>query len=70
MAFKDILYEYLYPKIKAGEVLPTFSDMAVQLQISEKSKSLISRSLHQLARDGRLALTKQGRALTIELPRK
>lgn len=68
--FRDKLYKYIsdYANQQGGS--PTFAEMTEAMGISPRSKSLITRSLRILAKEGKVTLTKQGRQLIIALSTK
>ncbi|MEO8402914.1 MAG: transcriptional repressor LexA [Gammaproteobacteria bacterium] len=68
--FRDKLYKYIsnYANQQGGS--PTFAEMTEAMGISPRSKSLITRSLRILAKEGKVTLTKQGRQLVIALSTK
>lgn len=68
--FREKLYEYLSDAIKRDCGSPSFAEMTEAMGISPRSKSLITRSLRALQKEGKLLLNKDGRRLAISLPHK
>lgn len=68
--FRTKLYKYLSERIGESGTSPSFAEIIEAMGISPHSKSLITRSLRILEKEGKLKLTKQGRRLLIELVNK
>lgn len=68
--FRDNLYKYIAKHIVECGNCPSFAQMTAALNISPRSKSLISRNLRMLEKEGRITLQKQGRSLQIALTAK
>lgn len=68
--FQANLYEFISQRINESGYSPSFSEITAGLGISPRSKSLITRSLRVLEKEGKLILKKQGRHLQISLSTK
>lgn len=68
--FQENLCRFISEYIQSHNSSPSFSEITEAMAISPRSKSLITRSLRTLAKEGRLVLTKQGRNLHISLASK
>lgn len=68
--FQTNLYQFILNYIEEHSCSPSFKEITSGLGISPRSKSLVTRSLRALAKEGKIALTKQGRQLLISLPTK
>lgn len=68
--FRTSLYQYISEYITEYSDSPSFSEMIEALGISPRSKSLITRSLRMLEKEGKIKLVKQGRRLIIALTSK
>jgi repressor LexA len=68
--FRTNLYNYLSDYIAQNNNSPSFGEITQAMGISPRSKSLITRSLHILEKEGKVILTKQGRRLLITLTSK
>jgi len=66
--FRDKLYNFITDYIEQYDHSPAFAEITAAMHISPRSKSLITRSLRALAKEGKLLLTKDGRRLLISLP--
>jgi len=65
--FQETLYQFVSKFLTENERSPSFGEITQALAISPRSKSLISRSLRALEREGKLILKKEGRCLSISL---
>lgn len=70
MKFREKLYKFVSEYISENNYSPTFAEITLAIGISPRSKSLITRNLRTLEKEGRLLLKKAGRRLLIELPPK
>ena len=68
--FREKLYEFISVYDGQYNRSPSFSDMTQAMGISPRSKSLITRSLRALEKEGKLQLMKEGRRLIISLQSK
>jgi repressor LexA len=68
--FRENLYKFLSEYINQYGISPSFADITHAMGISPRSKSLITRSLRALEREGKLVLCKEGRRLLISLSTK
>ncbi len=68
--FRENLYKFLSDYINQHESSPSFAEMTYAMGISPRSKSLITRSLRTLEKEGKVLLIKEGRRLLISLPTK
>ena len=68
--FRENLYKYISDYIGKYNNSPSFSEITEAMGISPLSKSLITRSLRILEKEGRLHLEKRGRNLQISLSNK
>jgi repressor LexA len=68
--FQTRLYDFISDHIDKSGCSPSFSDITQGLGISARSKSLITRSLRALEKEGKVKLAKQGRQLLISLSSK
>lgn len=68
--FQQNLYNYITEYIALHSYSPNFNEMIAAMGISSNSKSLITRSLRALNKEGKIILKKQGRKLLIDLPQK
>jgi hypothetical protein len=69
-SFRENLYQFLEDHLKQTDHSPSFAEMTEAMGISPRSKSLITRSLRQLEKEGKLVLAKEGRRLLITLASK
>lgn len=65
--FRETLLQFLVRHLSELGQSPSFSEITTAMGISPRSKSLITRSLRQLEKEGKLRLTKSGKRLTISL---
>jgi repressor LexA len=65
--FRDHLYQFLTDYITQYDRSPSFAEMTHAMEISPRSKSLITRNLKVLEKEGKLILKKEGRRLLITL---
>src|SRR5262245_16822930 len=65
--FREKLYEFISEYINQYSNSPSFAEMTNAMGISPRSKSLITRSLRALEKDGKIVLTKDGRRLLVSL---
>lgn len=68
--FQLNLYHMIADYLKQYGTSPTYTEMTAALGISARSKSLITRGLRQLEKEGRLILKREGRRLLLALPTK
>ncbi len=68
--FQSNLYEYLASYIKDSGSSPSYAEIIAAMRISPNSKSLITRSLRALNKEGKILLEKDGRRLLISLSSK
>ncbi len=68
--FRENLYKFLSDYINQNGNSPSFAEMTYAMSISPRSKSLITRSLRALEKEGKVLLIKEGRRLLISLPTK
>lgn len=68
--FRENLYKFISEFIHQHGYSPTFAEMTAAMGISPRSKSLITRSLRLLEKEGKLVLSKEGRRLLISLSTK
>jgi repressor LexA len=68
--FRENLYEYLAQYLAQYETSPTFAEMIEAMGISPRSKSLITRNLRALEKEGKVKLSRVGRRLFISLSAK
>src|SRR3990167_7662851 len=68
--FQQNLYKFITEHLSAHHCSPTFHDMTSAMGISPRSKSLITRSLRALNKEGKITLKKEGRKLLISLTQK
>lgn len=68
--FQTGLYKYITDYLALHACSPSYGEMTSAMGISPKSKSLITRSLRALSKQGKLNLKKEGRKLLILLPQK
>lgn len=66
-SFRDNLYQFLSEYIDQYGNSPSFTEITVAMGISQRSKSLITRSLRLLEKQGKVTLVKEGRRLIISL---
>lgn len=69
-SFRNKLYEYVSTHLEQHASSPSFSEITEAMKISPRSKSLITRTLRTLEKEGRLHLSKEGRRLSISLHNK
>ncbi len=67
LSFRERLIKFIVQYIDDHNKSPNFSEIIVALGISPHSKSLITRSLRILEKEGKLRLTKEGRYVSITL---
>lgn len=65
--FQEDLYIFIANYLRSHGFSPLYKEMTVAMGIGSQSKSLITRSLRALEREGKLELTKVGRRLHIAL---
>lgn len=70
IGFRENLYKFIADYINQYGNSPSFAEMTAAMGISPRSKSLITRSLRTLEKEGKLALIKEGRRLLISLTAK
>lgn len=68
--FQTSLYQFITNYIQEKGNSPSFAEITAGMGISPRSKSLITRSLRALEKEGNLSLAKQGRKLLISLTTK
>jgi repressor LexA len=68
--FQHHLYRVVAEYLNRYGVSPTYTEITTALGISTRSKSLITRGLRQLEKEGRLILKREGRRLLLALPNK
>ncbi|MHB1949634.1 MAG: transcriptional repressor LexA [Gammaproteobacteria bacterium] len=68
--FQSNLYQFIAAYLSENNYSPSFADITQGMGISPRSKSLITRSLRALEKEGKVILTKQGRHLLISLSSK
>jgi len=68
--FRVKLCNFISDYINQYNNSPSFAEMTEAMSISPRSKSLITRSLRALEKEGKLALTKEGRRLSISFLQK
>ncbi len=68
--FQETLYQFLSNYLGEKNCSPSFSEMTIAMGISPRSKSLITRSLRALNKQGKIVLEKKGRRLLISLSSK
>jgi repressor LexA len=65
--FQANLFQYLSEYIAQYNDSPSFGNITEAMGISPRSKSLVTRSLYALEKEGKVVLTKKGRRLLITL---
>lgn len=70
ISFRENMYQFLSEYINQYDYSPSFAEITHAMGISPRSKSLITRSLRALEKDGKLVLIKEGRRLLISLSTK
>jgi len=70
LSFREKLYQFLSDHIHQSGTSPSFADMTAAMEISPRSKSLITRNLRALEKEGKVILNKNGRYLSISLSSK
>lgn len=68
--FRNQLYQFIASYIQQYGCSPSFFDMTAAMEISPRSKSLISRSLKTLEKEGLVSLKKSGRQVVITIKHK
>ena len=68
--FQTKVYYFLSEHIRENNCSPSFAEITHAMGISPRSKSLITRSLRALEKEGKLTLAKQGRQLSLSLTTK
>jgi repressor LexA len=68
--FQTNLYNFVSEYITQNSNSPSFSEITEAMGISPSSKSLITRSLRALGKEGKIVLKKEGRRLLISLSTK
>lgn len=68
--FREKLYIFISEYISQYNNSPSFAEMTAAMEISPRSKSLITRNLRILEKEGKLQLLKEGRRLLIKLSHK
>lgn len=68
--FREEMYIFLSEYINQYNTSPSFAEITAAMGISPRSKSLITRSLRTLEKEGKLLLVKEGRRLLIKLSNK
>lgn len=66
-SFRDKLHHYLTDYCTNNDSSPSYAEITIAMGISSRSKSLITRSLRILEKEGKLILRKEGRRLHIAL---
>jgi SOS-response transcriptional repressor LexA len=69
-SFRENLYQFLSEHLHQFGTTPSFADMTAAMGISPRSKSLITRNLRALEKEGRVVLTKNERRLLISFSSK
>ena len=67
VSFRENLYQFLSEHINQFGTSPSFAEITAAMEISPRSKSLITRNLRILEKEGKVILTKDGRRLLISL---
>lgn len=70
ISFRANLYHFIASYINEHHRSPVFAEMTTAMSISPRSKSLITRSLRQLEKEGKIELIKAGRHLLIRISSK
>ncbi len=65
--FQEAIYKFIAAYIAQYQASPSFSELTAAMSISPNSKSLITRSLRALEKEGKLILRKDGRRLLISI---
>ncbi len=68
--FQDNLYKFISEHLALYGQSPSYREMTAAMDISPKSKSLITRSLRVLNKEGKILLKKAGRKVAISLTQK
>lgn len=68
--FREKLCKFLSDYINKYSNSPSFAEMTHAMKISPRSKSLITRNLRALEKEGKVVLIKEGRRLLISIPSK
>lgn len=69
-AFQDNLHQFISAYLSTYGRSPNYKEITTAMEISPKSKSLITRSLRALNKEGKIALKKDGRKIAISLTQK
>jgi repressor LexA len=65
--FQDNLYNFINEYITHKGISPSYAEMLLAMGISPHSKSLITRSLRALNKEGKIVLKKEGRRVLISV---
>lgn len=68
--FQNNLHKFLSDYLTMHSQSPDYKEMTTAMGISPKSKSLITRSLRALNKDGKILIKKEGRKIVITLSKK
>jgi len=68
--FQSNLFQFIHDYLTQYDLSPSFREMTEAMGISPRSKSLITRSLRALEKQGKVILKKEGRQLSISLTTK
>lgn len=68
--FRESLYKFISDYLNQYDTSPSFAEITQAMGISPRSKSLITKTLRILEKEGRVVLTKKGRRLLISLRNK
>lgn len=68
--FQNNLHQYISQYLTTYGQSPSYSEITMAMGVSPKSKSLITRSLRALSKEGRIELKKEGRKIIITLSQK
>lgn len=68
--FQRNLYQFISEYLALYEHSPNYGELTAAMGISPKSKSLITRSLRALNKEGKIILKKEGRKISISLTTK
>ncbi len=67
---QENMYKFISEYLMLHSQSPKYSEITAAMKISPKSKSLVTRSLRALNKEGRIELKKIGRKVSITLPQK
>jgi repressor LexA len=70
ISFRERLCKFVSEHISQYGHSPSFAEMTHAMEISPRSKSLITRNLRALEKEGKVVLIKEGRRLLISIPSK